>query len=643
MAQCAQCGTSVPDEAKFCQNCGSQVSDAEGQAEATASMDRQSFAHMEQLLRDDTAGEFEIEGALGKGGMAVVYLATEVHLSRKVAIKVLPPELTFGHGVERFKREAKTAAALDHPNIIPIYRIASGGKIFWYAMKYLEGRSLDDILREKGSFSLKETIKILDQTADALDYAHEHQVIHRDMKPANVMLDSRNRVVVTDFGIAKALTEGTLTASGSVVGTPYYMSPEQGMGRPVTGAADQYSVGVMAYRMLSGSVPFEGESAVEILHKHCMVPPPPLESVKPGLPKHVYWAVHKALEKKPEKRHATMAAFVEALEHPSDEMTMGEQATVVVSADMVAAAGEAAAAGAYTAGGYTAGDPPSAEMLSGATVPMARTSPPTPATPTPAVGVAAPPKSKKGLVVAILGAAVIGFGGVGAWVALSGGGTSSTTEEVAQGPAGATTDPSGIQTPAGAVAESTAVTLDPAAAEPEPPEDTATAVAEPPQTPQPQPQREQQVTRPAVTPPPAPTTGFIRLASIPSGSVVLLNGRRRTDNPIEVPPGTYRIVVNAEGWETFDVEYAVRAGETRRVTFDARRLQMTEMRISLGVVARITIDGEFVDENRRYRGEFPVGKHTISIRADGYAPLDTTVTLQADGTANIFRFELQQR
>jgi predicted Ser/Thr protein kinase len=638
MAQCAQCGTSVPDEAKFCQNCGSQVSDAEGQAEASASMDRQSFEHMEQLLRDDTAGEFEIEGLLGKGGMAVVYLATEVHLARKVAIKVLPPELTFGHGVERFKREAKTAAALDHPNIIPIYRIASGGKIFWYAMKYLEGRSLDDILREKGSFSLKETIKILQQTAEALDYAHEHQVIHRDMKPANVMLDSRNRVIVTDYGIAKALTEGTLTASGSVVGTPYYMSPEQGMGRPVTGAADQYSVGVMAYRMLSGSVPFEGESAVEILHKHCMVPPPPLESVKPGLPKHVYWAVHKALEKKPEKRHANMIAFVEALEHQSDEMTMGEQETVVVSADMVAAAGAGAT------GGYTAGDSPSAEMLSGATVPMARTSPPTPATPTPAVGVAAPPRNKKGLVFAILGAAVIGFGGVGAWVALSGGGESSTTEEVAQGPAGATTDPSGVQTAAEAVAESSATVLDTGATESAPQEDTAVAVAEPPQTPQPEPQREQQQpTRPVVTQPPAPTTGFVRLVNIPSGATVLLNGRRRSDNPIEVPPGSYRIVVNAEGWETFDVEYPVRAGETRRVTFDARRMQMTEMRISLGLVARITVDGELVDENRRYRGDFPVGQHTISIRADGYAPFDTTVTLQADATANRFRFELQQR
>ncbi len=288
MPTCAHCATPVPDNARFCYSCGTAVSDAEGQAAATASMDNSAFLHMETLLREDTVGEFEIERMLGRGGMAVVYLATEVHLSRKVAIKVLPPELTFGHGVERFKREAKTAAALDHPHIIPIYRVASGGKLFWYAMKFLEGQALDEMLKERERFPLDETIDVLSQVADALDYAHEHQVIHRDIKPANVMFDNRGRVVVTDFGIAKALTEGTLTASGSVIGTPYFMSPEQGMGKPVTGAADQYSVAVMAYRMLSGQVPFEGDSAIDLLHNHCMFPPPPLETECPGLPRHVY-------------------------------------------------------------------------------------------------------------------------------------------------------------------------------------------------------------------------------------------------------------------------------------------------------------------------------------------------------------------
>ena len=318
--QCVHCDTPVPDEAKFCHNCGSLVSDAEGQAEATASIDASALTHIEDLLKEDTEGVFEIGRLLGKGGMALVYLATEIHLSRKVALKVLPPELTFGHGVERFMREAKTAAALDHPHIIPIYRVSTGSKIFWYAMKFLEGRALDEILKEKLDarelYSLDEMVKILEPVADALEYGHEHDVIHRDIKPANVMLDSRNRVVVTDFGIAKALTEGTLTASGAVVGTPYYMSPEQGMGKKVAGASDQYSLAVMAYEMLSGQRPFEGDSAIDILHKHCMVDPPPLDVLRGGLPKHVYTAIHRALRKKPEQRFKTVTEFVEGLKQP---------------------------------------------------------------------------------------------------------------------------------------------------------------------------------------------------------------------------------------------------------------------------------------------------------------------------------------
>src|SRR6266705_3568653 len=281
--QCAHCASPVPDNARFCHTCGSAVSGPEG---ATAAINSSELQQMEGLLRADTAEEFTIERLLGRGGMAVVYLAKETHLDRKVAIKVLPHELTFGQGVERFKREAKTAAALDHPHIIPIYRVASGHKIFWYAMKYLEGRSLEEVLKERRRLPLDETIAILDQVAKALDHAHRRHVIHRDVKPANIMLDAENRVVVTDFGIAKALTAGGLTASGSVVGTPYYMSPEQGMGGKVSGASDQYSVAVMAYRMLSGQVLFDGDSPIEILHKHCMAPAPSLETVQAGLPGH---------------------------------------------------------------------------------------------------------------------------------------------------------------------------------------------------------------------------------------------------------------------------------------------------------------------------------------------------------------------
>jgi serine/threonine protein kinase len=320
---CAHCATPVPDQASFCYSCGSVVSDAEEEALAPAAMTVSSFTDIEELLRKETTGVYQIERLLGRGGMAVVYLAREVHLARHVAIKVLPPTLTFGHGVERFKREAKTAAALDHPHIIPIYRVSTGGSLFWYAMKYLEGESLEQLLRTRGRLTLPETLAILTQVAEALDYAHDHQVVHRDMKPANVMLDQRQRVIVTDFGIAKALSEGKLTATGSVIGTPNFMSPEQGMGGEVTGASDQYSVAVMAYRMLAGCVPFEGDSALDILHRHCTTPPPPLEAATPGLPHHVHVAVHRGLDKDPERRFPTVSAMVEAMREASTAASSG--------------------------------------------------------------------------------------------------------------------------------------------------------------------------------------------------------------------------------------------------------------------------------------------------------------------------------
>jgi serine/threonine protein kinase len=285
-------------------------------------MDAAKSAELNRMVRQEVGGEFEIERELGRGGMAVVYLATETHLGRKVAIKVLPPDLTFGAGaIDRFKREARTAATLDHPNIIPIYRVSPGGRLFWYAMKYLEGQSLADLLKQESRLSLERTIAILEQVASALDYAHRRNVIHRDIKPANIMLDDDDRVVITDFGIAKQLSTGGLTASGSAIGTPYYMSPEQCTAvKVLSGAADQYSVGVMTYQMLSGALPFEGDSVIEILQKHCTAAPPPLDVLRPGLPRHVYGAIDKALSKKAEDRFATVKAFVAALKQPSPDL-----------------------------------------------------------------------------------------------------------------------------------------------------------------------------------------------------------------------------------------------------------------------------------------------------------------------------------
>src|SRR3989338_2238217 len=242
---CTGCGTLIPDGARFCLGCGAPVAASESAvAQAVAQPGRLSDSgalELRNLLVSETTGDYEIHEEVGRGGMAVVYRATEIHLSRRAAIKVLPPEPTLGKGaIERFRREAKTAAALDHPNIIPIYRITPGGRLFWYAMKFLEGRSLADVLAEKGLLTVQESIGVLDQVADALDYAHQRGVVHRDIKPGNVMLDARGRVIVTDFGIAKELQQGAaLTGSGNILGTPDYMSPEQCRGTDLTGAADQ--------------------------------------------------------------------------------------------------------------------------------------------------------------------------------------------------------------------------------------------------------------------------------------------------------------------------------------------------------------------------------------------------------------------
>jgi serine/threonine protein kinase len=313
---CHKCATPLPDNSRFCSACGADVSgdSHEHAQDATLAMeeDPQLFAKLQAEL----GTEYILEKELGRGGMAVVYLGRDAHLNRKVAVKVLPPELTYGRKgsmIERFKREAQTAAKLDHPNIIPVYRVAPGGTLFWYVMMYLAGEALDHILEREGQLAVDRTVEIVLQVGEALDYAHQNQVVHRDVKPANVVVDKKGRVTVTDFGIAKALDADTLTASGSIIGTPYYMSPEQCKGKRVGPAADQYSLAVMTYQMLGGHLPFTGDSAVEIVHKHVADPVPPLGVLRPQLPAPVIAVVERGLAKTPEERFPTVADFAQAL------------------------------------------------------------------------------------------------------------------------------------------------------------------------------------------------------------------------------------------------------------------------------------------------------------------------------------------
>jgi predicted Ser/Thr protein kinase len=309
---CPSCASPLPDGSEFCTNCGAAA--REPPSTPAATLDDAGVAKLTRLLREETAGDYEIDRELARGGMGVVYVATEIGLRRRVAIKVLPPALTFGQGaIERFRREARTAAALDHPNIIPIYRVSAGGELLWYSMKLLEGKSLDTILAERERLALEETVALLDQVADALDYAHQHGVIHRDIKPGNIILDERGRVTVTDFGIAKEIQEASVSASGRLLGTPHYMSPEHYRGAETSGAADQYSLGVVTFQCLGGRVPFDATTAYELLNKHVAEPPPPLSELRPGLSAAVYAAIDRALAKRPEDRFSSVTDFVNAL------------------------------------------------------------------------------------------------------------------------------------------------------------------------------------------------------------------------------------------------------------------------------------------------------------------------------------------
>jgi serine/threonine protein kinase len=315
---CTRCGEPINPGARFCMKCGSDVSGEQGSvatAMLPAAQERDAHEAMVEMLKAATIGEYEILRELGRGGMATVYLAHDIALDRKVAIKVMSPALLLmGEGMsERFKREARTAANLSHPHIIPIYTVKGSGKSLFFVMKFIAGRSLEAIIKDVGPMPVAMVKTILQQVGSALGYAHRHGVVHRDVKPANIMLDEEGWSVVTDFGIAKVAENRGLTMTGIAVGTPSYMSPEQCAAKDITGKSDQYSLGVVAYEMLTGKQPFEGDSAMAIMFAHFHEQPKPLLTVRPECPEDLAAAVMQMLEKAPDKRFGSMEEAVSAI------------------------------------------------------------------------------------------------------------------------------------------------------------------------------------------------------------------------------------------------------------------------------------------------------------------------------------------
>ncbi len=261
-------------------------------------------------------GRYRVERELGRGGMATVYLSEDLKHERRVAVKVLHTDLAAVLGAERFLREVKITARLDHPHILPLLDSGEAGDFLYYVMPFVEGESLRDRLDREGQLPLEDAVRITCEVADALGYAHSHDVVHRDIKPENILL-SGGHARVADFGIARAITAAggqTLTQTGMAIGTPAYMSPEQGTGVDrVDGRSDIYSLGCVLYEMLAGEPPFTGPTVESIVHQHLTADPPPITAIRPAVPAGVARTLARSIAKTPADRFSTAVQFAEAL------------------------------------------------------------------------------------------------------------------------------------------------------------------------------------------------------------------------------------------------------------------------------------------------------------------------------------------
>src|SRR5881409_2140313 len=278
------------------------------------------LARLQSALGD----AYRIERELGGGGMSRVFLAQETALKRQVVIKVLPPEMAAGVNVERFRREVELAASLQHPHIVPLLSATASGDLLYYTMPLVEGESLRAKLAREGELPVGDTIRILTDVADALAYAHAHDVVHRDIKPDNVLLSGKH-ALVTDFGVSRAVSAssgGSLTSLGIALGTPAYMSPEQAAADPhLDHRADLYALGVLGYEMLTGRPPFTAPTPQALLAAQITQTPEPLSQHRRTVPAGLNTVVMRCLEKRPADRWQSAAELVPQLDAMSTPST----------------------------------------------------------------------------------------------------------------------------------------------------------------------------------------------------------------------------------------------------------------------------------------------------------------------------------
>jgi serine/threonine protein kinase/uncharacterized protein YjdB/alpha-tubulin suppressor-like RCC1 family protein len=432
---CPVCAGIVVDGDRFCGQCGSAQDGARPGHEPEP--EPSPWDEVVERLRKATLGDFVISRELGRGGMAAVYLAHDIALNRKVAIKVMSPGILMGPGmVERFKQEAVTVANLSHPHIITIHAVRQTAGIHFFVMKLIPGRSLERIVRDSGPLPVPQVQAMLFQVGSALAYAHRRGVIHRDIKPGNILLDEDGNAIVTDFGIAKVRESPTHTMTGATVGTPAYMSPEQCWSREVTGASDQYSLGIVAYEMLTGAPPFTGPT-LGILRAHVEDAPRPITEVRPDCPPEVAAAIERMLAKEPADRWPDIMHAVTGLggRHLPEHDAMREQLAALAMHN----------APPETSQAYRTPVSP---------VPTTTAPPPSPSPPSPAAAPPSPPPPRPSPITAVVVTAPTARGPVGEAVQLQATGRDAHGDRQSgarirwssSNPAVATVSPSGMVT-----------------------------------------------------------------------------------------------------------------------------------------------------------------------------------------------------
>jgi serine/threonine protein kinase len=572
------------------------------------------------------AGRYEIAGELGRGSMGVVYKGFDPVIGRTVAVKTLLVEglspSEFQEYKARFQREARAAGVLSHPNIVTIYDFGQDNELLYLAMEYLEGKSLEKLIEEQHLLPLETVVAIFDQICDALDHAHANRIIHRDMKPANIMILPNGMVKVMDFGVARIASTG-MTQAGQVLGTPNYMSPEQVKGYPVDGRSDIFSLGVMLYELVTGEKPFGGQNITTVIYKIINVNPIPPRELDPTIHPGLNYIIAKALAKSPDERYPTCRALAEDLKHYKTlEGARPPTATSVLTpppAPQSPPAEPLNAIGSVVLSAPQAGTPgpgPQPPVSAGTPLPDLHPGPTAHTT-----------KSHVPWVVTGLLFAAILSSGAYLYLRRSGGPDASPAKVLSPSPA---------EVPA-AERPQVMTSGPPGASSTGRPAQTPAVPAQTPKTPV--------VLRPPLAPPassiaetshpsPAPEVGGLEVTSNIPGARISIDDHSEPDwlTPhtfAELPSGLHRVSVAKEGYSTVYENLVVTGGETKsfNAVLSAPSGEVTILTAPPGL--EIEIDDKSYGKSPVEGVTLPVGQHTYTVKVPGMPPIKNPLVVGA--------------